>query len=52
MIYFYYRPHCPLYLLLAYTKAQATDLTPDEKKLVSALAATIKAGVDARGERR
>ena len=42
VIYFYYRPDCPLYLLLAYAKAQASDLTPDEKKAVAALAATIK----------
>lgn len=37
MIYFYYRPDCPLYLLLAYGKAQATDLTQDEKKAVATL---------------
>jgi len=42
VIYFYFRPDCPLYLLLAYAKAQATDLTPAEKKLVSALAGSIK----------
>lgn len=46
VIYFYYRPDCPLYLLLAYGKAQATDLTQDEKKAVAAFAATIKATVD------
>lgn len=46
VIYFYYRPDCPLYLLLAYAKAQATDLTPDEKKAVSALAAAIKGTTD------
>lgn len=46
MIYFYYRPDCPLYLLLAYGKAQATDLTQDEKKAVAAFAATIKGTVD------
>ena len=28
VIYFYYHSGCPLYLLLAYAKAQATDLTP------------------------
>ena len=43
VIYFYYHSGCPLYLLLAYGKAQATDLTPDEKKAVAALAAVIKA---------
>ena len=46
VIYFYYRPDCPLYLLLAYGKAQATDLTQDEKKAVAAFAATIKGTVD------
>src|SRR5690242_7775177 len=39
VIYFYYCPDCPIYLLLAYAKAQATDLTPEEKKAVTALAA-------------
>jgi hypothetical protein len=43
VIYFYYRPDCPLYLLLAYAKAQASDLSGDEKKAVAAFAATIKA---------
>lgn len=42
VIYFYYRQDCPLYLLLAYAKAQASDLTPDEKKAVAAFAAIIK----------
>ena len=42
VIYFYYHSGCPLYLLLAYAKAQATDLTPDEKKAVAGFAAIIK----------
>lgn len=46
VIYFYYQVDCPLYLLLAYAKAQATDLTADEKKAVAAFAAVIKASVD------
>jgi hypothetical protein len=46
VIYFYYRPDCPLYLLLAYAKAQATDLSGDEKKAVAAFAAVIKGTVD------
>jgi hypothetical protein len=46
VIYFYYRPDCPLYLLLAYAKAQASDLSGDEKKAVAAFAATIKATVE------
>jgi len=43
VVYFYYRQDCPLYLLLAYAKAQASDLSADEKKAVAAFAATIKA---------
>lgn len=43
VIYFYYQTDCPLYLLLAYAKAQASDLTADEKKAVAAFAAVIKA---------
>jgi len=46
VVYFYYRPDCPLYLLLAYAKAQASDLSADEKKAVAAFAATIKATLD------
>jgi hypothetical protein len=42
VIYFYYRLDRPLYLLLAYAKAQASDLTPDEKRAVAAFAADIK----------
>jgi hypothetical protein len=42
VIYFYYDMDTPLYLLLAYAKAQATDMSADEKKTVAALAATIK----------
>lgn len=42
VIYFYYQPDRPLYLLLAYAKAQATDLTAEEKKVVAGFAAMIK----------
>jgi hypothetical protein len=49
VIYFYYRSDFPLYLLLAYGKAQATDLTQDEKKAVAAFAASIKSAAD-RGD--
>jgi hypothetical protein len=45
VIYFYYHPDCPLYLLLVYAKAAATDLTAEEKKAVAGFAATIKAMV-------
>lgn len=48
VIYFYYRADCPLYLLLAYAKAQATDLTPAEKKAVASLAESIRTAADRR----
>ena len=44
VIYFYYDTDHPLYLLLAYAKAQASDMSADDKKAVSALAAIIKDG--------
>ena len=46
VVYFFYRPDCPLYLLLAYAKAQASDLSADEKRVVAAFAAAIKATMD------
>ena len=46
VVYFYHRPDRPLYLLLAYAKAQASDLTADEKKTVAAFAAAMKAAAD------
>ena len=52
VIYFYHRPDCPLYLLLPYAKAQATDLPADAKKIAAALAAAIKAAAAPRGEER
>jgi hypothetical protein len=48
VVYFFYRPDCPLYLLLAYAKAQVTDLAPDEKKAVAVFADTIKTAADRR----
>lgn len=42
VIYFYYQAGYPLYLLLAYAKAQASDLSADEKKAVADFAAVIK----------
>jgi hypothetical protein len=44
VIYFFHHTDMPLYLLLAYAKAQATDLTPNEKRTLSALAAALKQG--------
>jgi hypothetical protein len=42
VIYFFHRPDAPLYLLLVYAKARQTDLTPDEKRRVSALVSILK----------
>ena len=43
VIYYYLDETMPIYLLLAYGKAARTDLTPDEKRAVSALVAALKA---------
>ena len=43
VIYFYHDVDRPIYLLLAYAKARASDMTPDEKRAVAALAARLKA---------
>lgn len=43
IIYYYLDDSMPLYALLAYAKNDQGDLTPDEKRAVSGLAAAIKA---------
>lgn len=43
IIYYYLDETIPLYALLAYAKNDQGDMTPDEKRTVSALAAAIKA---------
>ena len=43
VIYFYTHIDAPLYLLMAYAKARQEDMTPDEKKAVTALTAALKA---------
>ena len=42
VIYFYHDNTMPLYLLLAYAKAQREKLTPDEKRQVRALVTSLK----------
>ena len=42
VIYFYHHPEAPLYLLLAYAKAQREDMTQEEKKAVAALTVSLK----------
>ena len=43
VIYYYADEAMPIYALLAYAKARKVDLTPNERRAVSALAAAIKA---------
>ena len=42
VIYFYHTADMPLYLLMVYAKAQRDDLSPDAKRTVHTLAATLK----------
>lgn len=42
VIYFYHHADAPIYLLLAYAKAKREDMTPDEKKAITVLAAILK----------
>lgn len=49
IIYYYLDEDSPLYALLAYAKSAQTDLTPDERRAVAMLAASIKA--EARSKR-
>jgi mRNA-degrading endonuclease RelE of RelBE toxin-antitoxin system len=43
IIYYYLDETIPLYALLAYAKNDKTDMTPDEKRIVSTLASALKA---------
>ena len=43
IIYYYLDEFIPLYALLAYAKNAQEDMTPDEKRAVTALAAALKA---------
>jgi len=42
VVYFYHHADAPLYLLLAYAKAQREDMTQDEKRAASAFVAALK----------
>jgi hypothetical protein len=44
VVYFHHNADMPLYQLLAYAKAQASDLTAQEKRTLTALAAAMKQG--------
>lgn len=41
-VYFYYHSDAPLYLLLAYAKASAEDMTAQQKKAVVAVVGALK----------
>ena len=43
VIYFYAGESMPIYALLAYAKSAKTDLSPAERRIVTALATAIKA---------
>ena len=51
VIYFVFDEANPIYLLGCYAKNEATDLTPGEKKAVSAFATAIKAAARERTRR-
>ena len=42
VVYYYVGEDSPLYALLAYAKSAQTDLTPEERRTVATLAASIK----------
>ncbi|MEQ1888105.1 MAG: type II toxin-antitoxin system RelE/ParE family toxin [Alphaproteobacteria bacterium] len=42
VVYFYHHIEAPVYLLLAYAKAQREDMNTDEKRMVSDIAAILK----------
>ena len=43
IVYYYLNERLPLYALLAYAKADQPDLSPSERRAVSALASALKA---------
>jgi len=51
VVYVYHDPGRPLYLLMVYAKARQEDMTPDEKRLVRQLAATLKGSKAIKHER-
>lgn len=50
VVYFYHHADAPLYLLLAYAKAKAEDMSADEKQEAKAITAALKARYPARTE--
>ncbi len=55
VVYFYYDPNSPLYLLMVYAKAEREDMTPEEKKVVRKLSVVLKTAAQNKrlqGDRR
>lgn len=55
VVYFYYDPNSPLYLLMVYAKAEREDMTPDEKKAVRKFTVVLKTAAQnkrSQGDRR
>ncbi len=50
VVYFYHDQQMPLFLLLVYAKAQREDMTPDQKRQVRALAASLKQDYRRKGK--
>ena len=50
VVYFYHDTQMPLFLILVYAKAQREDMTPDQKKQVRALAASLKQDYRRKGK--
>ena len=48
VIYYYLDETMPIYALLAYAKTAKIDMTPDERRTVSKIAATLKAARQGR----
>jgi hypothetical protein len=49
VIYFYQNAQMPIFLLLIYAKARREDMTPDEKRQVTRLAAALRQAHRQRG---
>lgn len=52
IIYYFYDDQNPLYAIFLFGKNEQVDLTPEQKKEATALAAVIKAGAKAKRKKR
>ena len=49
VIYFYHHMDAPIFLLIAYAKAKSEDMTPDQKRAVTALTTELKKQFPSKG---